>query len=489
MTSDALSPFGDAPRDAAVERASDRSAATRASALALPWWLALAIATGARVVLLTAACLLLGAAAPALWGWSPTTVVSGSMQPRIVAGDVVVAMPVAADALDVGQVLLVDDPDRPGELRLHRLVDVTDDGLLRLRGDANATADSTLVSPDAVHGAGVLRVPGIGSAMLWSGGERALGIGVVSLAVLVLLALTRLEPRDEDDVVDPLALGRHRARPPVTGWGRARRVSGVVVGVVAGVAVLFLVVGSTHAGFAGTTASAATATTSRFPCFDRTVPSPAHFAYLYADGASGPVRDSGPSRRDGTLVGGAQITSATCSSGENPYLRLDGATGQVTTPEQLLAPQVFTIETWFRTSTTTGGKLVGFGNARTTGSGQYDRHLYLTNAGQLVFGVYRNQPWTVTSPSSYTDDRWHQATISMGPDGIVMYVDGAAVASSSQTQAEPITGYWRIGYDTLAGAWPSVPTSAHYKGDLDGTIVYDAALTASQVADRYAAGR
>ncbi|WP_083396291.1 LamG-like jellyroll fold domain-containing protein [Frigoribacterium sp. MCBA15_019] len=454
----------------------------------LSFWGALCLATVARVVLTTVVCLLLWAAVPALWGWSPTTVVSGSMAPAIAAGDVVVAMPVDTADLDAGQVLLVDDPDRAGELRLHRLVDTTDDGSLRLKGDANAQVDSSLVSAEAVHGVGVLLVPSIGSSMLWHGGDRVLGVLVVSLVVLLLLAATRLEPAS-DDVVDPLALSRHRAPTHPTGRSRAVRISGLLLAVVAGVAVLFLVVGSSHAAFSATTSASSSLATARFTCLDRPVAAQARFAYQFNDGVGTTARDSSGNGRSGTLTRGATIGSGTCAAGDGPYLRLDGVSGQVTTGQVIDGPQVFTVETWFRTTTTTGGKLIGFGNSQAGASGQYDRHLYLTDRGTLIFGVYSGGYFSVESPATYTDGAWHLATATLSPSGMALYVDGTRVGSSTQAAAENARGYWRIGYDAVSISWPSSPTSKYYRGDLDDTTVLDVASTAAEVSARYAAGR
>ncbi|MBD8139674.1 MULTISPECIES: LamG-like jellyroll fold domain-containing protein [unclassified Frigoribacterium] len=454
----------------------------------LSFWGALCLATIARVVLTTAVCLLLWAAVPALWGWTPTTVVTGSMSPAIAAGDVVVAMPVDTADLDAGQVLLVDDPDRAGELRLHRLVDTTDDGSLRLKGDANAEFDSSPVAAEAVHGVGVLLVPSIGSPMLWHGGDRVVGVLVVSLVVLLLLAAMRLEPTSED-VVDPLAPSRHRAPTQPSGRSRAARVSGVALTVVAGVAVLFLVVGSSHAAFSATTSTSSVLATSRFACLDRPVAAQARFAYQFNDGVGTTARDSSGNGRPGTLTPGATITGGTCAPGDGPFLRLDGVDGQVTTGLNIDGPQVFTVETWFRTTTTTGGKLIGFGNSQAGASGQYDRHLYLTDRGTLIFGVYSGGYFTLQSPSTYTDGAWHLATATLDASGMTLYVDGAPVGSSSQAAAENARGYWRIGYDAVNAPWPSPPTSKHFRGDLDDTTVLDVASTAAEVSARYAAGR
>ena len=45
------------------------------------------------------------------------------------------------------------------------------------------------------------------------------------------------------------------------------------------------------------------------------------------------------------------------------------------------------MEAWFKTTTTAGGKIIGFGNRSTGNSTSYDRHLYMSNTGRLYFGV------------------------------------------------------------------------------------------------------
>jgi signal peptidase len=112
--------------------------------------------------------LLLWSVAPVLAGWSSTVVMSNSMAPRLLAGDVVLIRPVTPDELALGQILLVDDPDHAGRLRLHRLAAMdSDTGALTLKGDANARADSTTVQTGSVHGVAALRVPWVGSPLVW----------------------------------------------------------------------------------------------------------------------------------------------------------------------------------------------------------------------------------------------------------------------------------------------------------------------------------
>lgn len=130
-------------------------------------WTALTLTMLSRGVVTMFASLLLWSVAPALLGWHPTVVMTGSMQPRLHPGDVVVSRPVPTSALSLGQVVLAADPDHPGRLRLHRLAVINADGTLTLRGDANGANDSTPVRRDDVRGVAVLRIPYLGKIELW----------------------------------------------------------------------------------------------------------------------------------------------------------------------------------------------------------------------------------------------------------------------------------------------------------------------------------
>ena len=161
-------------------------------------WLRLVTGTLARALLATIVTLALWAAAPAAFGWHPTTVSSGSMMPRLHVGDVAVARPLTA-APSLGQVLLFADPDHPGRLRLHRFVRVDDQDRLVTRGDANAADDSSPVTLAVVDGVAVLRVPYLALPVVWlREGQYAL-VGLVAVG-LVLLGLGAGLSRN---VVDP----------------------------------------------------------------------------------------------------------------------------------------------------------------------------------------------------------------------------------------------------------------------------------------------
>ncbi|HEY0951630.1 PKD domain-containing protein [Nocardioides sp.] len=153
-------------------------------------------------------------------------------------------------------------------------------------------------------------------------------------------------------------------------------------------------------------------------------------------------------------------------------------------------PDTFTLEAWFRTAGTAGGKIIGRGNRIDRSSSKVDRQLYLDDAGHVLFGVKPNQDRQVlSSPGAYNDGAWHLATASLSPDGMRLYVDGALAAQRSDvTVGEHLAlGYWRVGGDSLTW-WPSAPSNAFFDGDIDEVAVYYRALGEQEVAEHYAAG-
>ncbi|HXP20741.1 MAG TPA: LamG-like jellyroll fold domain-containing protein [Streptosporangiaceae bacterium] len=176
----------------------------------------------------------------------------------------------------------------------------------------------------------------------------------------------------------------------------------------------------------------------------------------------------------------------------------NGVNGLVAAAKAVSAPQNFSIEGWFKTTTNTGGKLIGFGSSQTGMSTTYDRSIYLMNDGQLVFGVYSAGVQTIESPRIYNDGRWHYVVATIGSGGMALYVDGHLIGTNPATTAQNYSGYWRVGGDNLKGAWNldywktnSQGTTEPYGYYVNGTIadvaVYPTVLTAAQVAAHYAA--
>ena len=176
----------------------------------------------------------------------------------------------------------------------------------------------------------------------------------------------------------------------------------------------------------------------------------------------------------------------------NPASVFDGTTnGFAATRSASPATASLTVEGWVKTTSTTGGKIIGYGSASAGTSSSYDRHVYMDNAGHIIFGVYNGGVHTVTSGQTYNDGQYHQVVATLDPtQGMTLYVDDKSVGKDpGTTLGQSYTGYWRIGGDNLAG-WPNQPGSFFLAGTIDDVAIYSTALTPAMVDAHYlASGR
>lgn len=133
--------------------------------------------------------------------------------------------------------------------------------------------------------------------------------------------------------------------------------------------------------------------------------------------------------------------------------------GFVATPAPRLAPTSYTISTWILSSSLTGGRILGFGNATTGGSATHDRALLLDRSGRPVFHVRTSTGnLLLTGPSQVTDNLVHWLAATFDGSVAKLYVDGALVATSLPvTPAAAYPGFWRAGWDQNIAAL--IPTS------------------------------
>lgn len=244
-------------------------------------WLLAGVFALANLHLAAVLSLALWAFVPVVLGWTPLVITSGSMTPTITTGDIVVVDPYDGGPLEVGTVVSYREA---GRLVTHRIVAETEGGYVT-RGDANATTDSTTLTPGAVKGTGRILIPVLGRpyAELEAGRSGpALLWGAITLVTLVVVSarpgVLRSRPgplpapvaASAPSPVDPApaagpepASGVWHARKPLggtvparTGWA-ARSLADLprILGVAA-CAVLLVVVGTAVAPLAGATDSA-----------------------------------------------------------------------------------------------------------------------------------------------------------------------------------------------------------------------------------------
>lgn len=161
----------------------------------------------------------------------------------------------------------------------------------------------------------------------------------------------------------------------------------------------------------------------------------------------------------------------------NTAARFNGTgTGRAATTTSMWPDDSMSVETWFRT-TVSSGKILGLGDSgsATGTSSAHNRSLYL-NGGRVSWTVFDTQNRTLQSAAGYDDGAWHHAVATLGPDGMRLYVDGQQVSTfAPTTYGRNFYGYWKIGGDaTPAGA-------QNFTGDLDEMAIYKTVLPASRV--------
>ena len=224
------------------------------------------------------------------------------------------------------------------------------------------------------------------------------------------------------------------------------------------------------------------------------------FLWPLSETSGNTANDASPNGFNGTYESGTTQGAPGPFTGQTAT-SFDGNSGLVSSQNQVAGPQKFTVEGWFKTTANTGGKLIGFGNNQTGASSNYDRHIYMMNDGQLVFGVYNGGTVTIETPNVYNDGQWHYLVASYdssaGSNNMALYVDGQLTGTSTSSSAQGFHGYWRVGGDNLNGwnldPWGSnsqgttEPHSYYFNGTIADVAVYPAALSAAQIAAHYAA--
>ena len=456
-------------------------------------WGRVALVFGARVWLAFLLGCLVWTTTPALLGWHSTVVSSGSMSPRLPVGSVLVSAPTEPSAVRLGNVVLTREIGNRSRLLSHRYVGRDPAGNFLTRGDANSHDDSAATPPADVIGVGRLLVPYAGLPTLWLHTGQVLPLAGWLVVTALAAALVRW-----DRAQRRRASGRIGRR-----WRPGARPAAVAV--LAVIAVAAPSTGSVRtpalslAAFSATTSNSADSwvldPSAQFGPGNYAAAvladTPLLFWKLAQNPATGVALDSSAS---GTQTGTYNATGVTGGQA-GPFARetsssvlFDGASGCVrgTTTANLVA---LSVEAWFKTTTTRGGKIVGYGNSNTTAnSGTYDRHIYMTNAGTLYWGVYPNSVQTVSTTAAYNDGQWHHVVGTVGVGSAMsIYVDGVLKGSQANTGVQNYVGYLHVGCDNLA-AWTNVPTSFFFAGNIADVAVYPTVLTAAKVASHYYAG-
>jgi signal peptidase len=135
----------------------------------------------------------------------PLVVLSGSMEPALMTGDVSVVRSIAPLDARPGDVVTFRDPDDADRLITHRVRDMHVQGaavVFRTRGDANTASEHWQVASSEEIGRVVYRVPKLGWVLMYARSKGLfvlmLGGALALLLVLELMSIWRTEESDRD---------------------------------------------------------------------------------------------------------------------------------------------------------------------------------------------------------------------------------------------------------------------------------------------------
>lgn len=130
-------------------------------------------------------------------GYTSASITSGSMQPKLRPGDVVIASD-SEHPIDVGTIIVFEDPDRH-DLVTHRIVEKNEDGTYTTKGDANGVNDAHAVPQQNVRGVGTWVVPFVGLPRVWLANGEWLPIAITIVASGFVLWFVRYALEAEYD--------------------------------------------------------------------------------------------------------------------------------------------------------------------------------------------------------------------------------------------------------------------------------------------------
>lgn len=96
-------------------------------------------------------------------GWRIDVVLSGSMEPAVQTGSVVIVRPIGPEEIRTGDIIMYSSPDRTS-LITHRVVKIEYTPGLRFvtKGDANNNSDINPIQPDQILGIVTFTIPFLG---------------------------------------------------------------------------------------------------------------------------------------------------------------------------------------------------------------------------------------------------------------------------------------------------------------------------------------
>ncbi len=195
----------------------------------------------------------------------------------------------------------------------------------------------------------------------------------------------------------------------------------------------------------------------------------------------------------GSILDSFSITKTGAGGGSYHYDPSFTATGSnyfdVTSALSLKLSQ-FSVAAWFKTSSNFGSDafIVNKGGFGSETAGQNMNYgIWMNNAERVKAGFETSSgtDFFVTSPNSYSDNKWHYAVVTYGGSTVILYIDGVQVASKSTSGATPDSSGAKP-LRIAANSRVTPPTSNFFTGNMDEVRVWKDDLTATEQSNAFA---
>lgn len=181
-------------------------------------------------------------------------------------------------------------------------------------------------------------------------------------------------------------------------------------------------------------------------------------------GGAGGVGGGNPGQKGGDIIVAHAANFGNC-------LDFDGTDEFCATTNGYTNPTVWTMECWFKTTTSNGGLIFGWETQRTgSTSAQWGRRLWLQDNGRISAAIYPGSFPTIQIQSTalgYNDGEWHHVAMLQNANGFELVVDGVSEGKNSVTSGNTGSGYWRFAGTELWTYYDNAPTDEYFVGQID----------------------
>lgn len=209
---------------------------------------------------------------------------------------------------------------------------------------------------------------------------------------------------------------------------------------------------------------------------------------LYASypGSGTSCYDLSTNRYTATLVNGV-----TYSTAQAPSFGFNGATNyRYIDTGQYLNSETFTLSSWFKSSITTTYQML-FSKEQAGGSPwNYRMFLGLTD-GRLYADITNGTTASLAGSTNLCNGVWHNAVFvrSVALDTLYLYVDGVLITSITDGTTGSMANNQNVWIGLSAYTGASIYGSYPVNGNIGQSLIYNTALTATQVKQNFNAMR